>query len=195
MDGPELQVDMSNGDDWTVITAPTCDELCRRFSDVAEGTVAIVGNDKQYVFVNNSWIKQADEQEAPDWIVKWFEAGKNLEINEERTKEELDRLKECIVGISFIHGYCRDKELPSAVIDLIIVETATRWYEADHNVKVTDPYMCKELPAYHVFVSEFIKGFSEHCEHVRATATANMSSETDDTESPLFEVETPSNKE
>ena len=97
-----------------------------------------------------------------------LEEGKKLGVkNEERSKEELDMLKECIIGASFIHKYCRDKELPTAIIDMVICETAMRWYEKDYETKVTDPMDAPELPAYHVHVTKFIEEFSAHIKDVR----------------------------
>lgn len=182
----------SPGGDTAVISALSKEALDNVVASHSVGTYGIVGNDK-YVLIQDAngdkfWaLEQEATEVTPEWMRKWYEDGKKLAINKERTKEELDRLKECVIGAAFIHNYCREKELPSANIDLIIAETAMRWYEADHdNVKIWNPYACKELPAYYDHVISFCTQFSEYFSNVRAAAEAAQHDNV-----PTFEVEPP----
>ena len=109
---------------------------------------------------------------------------------EERSKEELDALKEVILCISRVIAYCKDKNLPEVVADQIMMETAVKWYETDFNVTVEDPYACKELPAYHEHVKNFVTDFSSYLNKARAVMKM---SEADDN-IPSFEFD-PNNVE
>jgi len=160
-----------------VITAPSMEEAMK-LGEVEEGTQGFIAG-VLHTFKEGKWVVTEDEDNAPSWMMTWFEEGKKLGVvKSERSKEELESLKECILGASFIHKYCRNKELPEAIIDMIICETAMRWYEADHPGEVIeDPLKCKSLPAYYDHVTKFIHDFSEHIQHVRATYASNMSAE------------------
>ena len=149
------------------ITAATLEGL-KELGEFPDGTQAFVGN-AAYVRLNGEWLlRRESPEETPQWMIDWFEEGKKLGVkNEERSKEELDMLKECIIGASFIHKYCRDKELPTAIIDMVICETAMRWYEKDYETKISDPMEAPQLPAYHVHVTKFIEEFSAHIKDVR----------------------------
>lgn len=161
--------------------------------EVPDGAKGVVGGDKIYVRLNGKWeaCKGDEPVEPPQWMMDWFNEGKKLGVKvSERSTEELDMLKECIIGASFIHKYCRDKELPTAMIDMIICETAMRWYETDYGVIVGDVLEAKELPAYYMHVTKFIEEFSSHVQQVReavatkldpnAEGTLNMNLQKDD---------------
>ena len=169
-------LDVTTEDGIRVITAPSMEEALK-LGSVDEGTQGFIGG-QLHTYKEGKWVPNNEDEQVPDWMRTWFEEGRKLGVvKEERSKEELEQLKECAIGASLIHNYCRNKELPEAIIDMIICEAAMRWYEADHPGEVVDdPLKCKALPAYHEHVAKFIHDFSEHLQHVRATYTSNVAS-------------------